>query len=207
MRLILFFFLTIFSILSAEVPRHTIILDPGHGGKDEGARIHNVLEKSLTLKTCQLVKKELEVLGYHVILTRARDVYLSLDRRVEIANQRPRALFVSIHYNSSPSPSAKGIEIYYYSKGEPKRAAHSKQLAQLVVKQLERTTNHPSRGVKRGNFHVIRQTQIPSILIEGGFLTNAEERTMLGTTPYLEKLAVGIAFGIEEFEKTVLGAS
>ncbi len=207
MRFVILFLLIPFSFLFAEGRKPTIILDPGHGGKDEGAHIHNILEKSLTLKTCRLVKKQLEILGYHVILTRVRDIYLSLDKRVEIANQRPEAVFVSVHYNSSPSPSAKGIEVYYYSRGEQRRSAQSKQLAHFIVKHLEQTTSHPSRGVKRGNFHVIRQTQIPSILIEGGFLTNPEERTMLGTTPYLEKLAVGIAFGIEEFEKTVLGAS
>ena len=107
----LLFFLSVCPLLLfADKP--IIILDPGHGGKDEGAKIKTVVEKTLTLRTAYLTKKELELLGYRVVLTRARDTYLPLQTRAKIANRRPDSLFVSIHYNSAISPQANGIAFY-----------------------------------------------------------------------------------------------
>lgn len=189
---------------SNDVHRPLIILDPGHGGKDEGARIRNIMEKKLTLRTAYLLKKELQTLGYRVVLTRARDVYVSLDTRADLANRRTGALFVSLHYNSSASPAAKGVEIYYYTKGDTGRSLQSKHLAGAILRGIVDSTSCHSRGIKRGNFHVIRETAMPAVLIEGGFLTNGEERVLLTTPTYLEKLARGIAGGIHTF---VLGAS
>lgn len=199
-KFLCFFFLFASIFLGAEeTAKPVIILDPGHGGKDEGAHIHKVMEKRLTLRTAYLVKKELEQLGYRVVMTRARDIYISLSSRAQVANRRAEALFVSLHYNSSASPSAKGVEIYYYGKGEGPRAQQSKKMASSVLKHLVRTTGCHSRGIKRGNFLVIRETEMPAVLIEGGFLTNHEERSLLTTPAYLEKLAKGVARGIDEF--------
>lgn len=197
----------LFLMLSASLPlqalstKPLIILDPGHGGKDEGAHIRNILEKRLTLRTANLVRKELQLLGYRVSMTRGRDVFVSLTHRADVANRKEAALFVSIHYNSSSSPAAKGIEIYYYSKGDLGRAQKSKDLASSILSNVMETTSCHSRGVKRGNFHVIRETTMPAVLVEGGFLTNPEERAELVTRPYLENLAKGIAFGIDAYVK------
>ena len=101
-----------------SLPQHAkplIILDPGHGGSDEGAKIHFFMEKSLTLMTSLLLRKHLNELGYRVIMTRSKDVFIPLYRRVSIANKTKAALFVSVHFNSSPSPDAHGIEIFYYN--------------------------------------------------------------------------------------------
>jgi N-acetylmuramoyl-L-alanine amidase len=193
--LFLFFFFCVVPLSGA-----LIVLDPGHGGKDEGARVHNVFEKKLTLRTAYLVKKELELLGHRVILTRARDLYVSLVARAEMASRRSADLFVSLHYNSSKSPAAQGLEIYYYGKGEATRAEQSRLLASLLVKKIVRATSCHSRGVKRGNFHVIRETtKMPAVLIEGGFLTNDGERGLFTTPAYLEKFAKAVADGIDEF--------
>lgn len=186
-----------FPVFSKEKP--IIILDAGHGGKDQGARVRELLEKRLTLRTSYLTKRHLELLGYRVIMTRARDVFLPLPTRVTIANRRPKALFVSIHYNSASIPSAKGVEIYYFQRGKNLRKLASKKLAISILKNVLRETKTRSRGVKHGNFQVIRETTMPAVLVEAGFMTNAEERALLSTQVYLDKLAKGIAQGIDNY--------
>lgn len=179
-----------------------IILDAGHGGKDKGARVKNFEEKRLTLRTAYLVKKRLESLGYRVIMTRTRDIFLPLGTRVAFANQRKSSIFVSIHYNSAKSPVAKGIEIFYYGKGPTDRKGKSKELATKIHDQAIESTKASPRGVKQGNFQVIRETFMPAVLIEAGFITNTEERKNLENQSYLNELAFGIAQGINKYVKS-----
>lgn len=181
------------------MPAPLIIIDPGHGGTDEGAKVQSVLEKRITLTTALLTKKQLEALGYRVIMTRSRDIFLTLPRRVAISNKSKAALFVSIHYNSSPNPAAKGIEIYYYEQKGEDRTRASKRLANQILHQVLDQTEAHSRGVRRGNFYVIRETSMPAVLVEGGFLTNYDERFNLKDRKYLEKIAKGIAQGVDKF--------
>jgi N-acetylmuramoyl-L-alanine amidase len=180
-----------------------IILDAGHGGRDQGAKVQNVLEKRLCLTSVFLAKRALENLGYRVILTRSRDVYLSLARRVSIANKMEGALFVSIHFNSAESTSANGVEVFYFpSKKQTNRMQESKLLANSVLYQvIDQTTLH-SRGVKQGNHHVTRETAMPAILIEGGFMTNSSELDFLKDRTNLAKLAEGIARGVDHYLKS-----
>jgi N-acetylmuramoyl-L-alanine amidase len=188
-----------------SLPQHAkplIILDPGHGGDDEGAKVHYFMEKRLTLMTTLLLRKYLDEMGYRVIMTRSKDVFIPLDRRVSIANKTKAALFVSVHYNSSPSPDAHGIEVFYNGASDVKRTQQSRKLASSVLSELTAQTHALSRGVKNGNFHVIRETTMPAILVEGGFMTNHEERTNLRDKTYLEKIAKGIALGIDKHLKT-----
>jgi len=187
-----------------SLPQHAkplIVLDPGHGGTDEGAKIHYFMEKRLTLMTTLLVRKYLEEMGYRVIMTRSKDVFIPLHRRVSIASKTKAVLFASIHYNSSPSTEANGIEIFYHNGSDFKRVKESKKLASSVLTELISQTSAHSRGVKSGNFHVIRETSMPAILVEGGFMTNNEERTNLRDKRYLEKIAKGIALGIDKYLK------
>ncbi|MBS0629722.1 MAG: N-acetylmuramoyl-L-alanine amidase [Verrucomicrobia bacterium] len=195
-------FLLLLPILAFASEKPIIILDPGHGGKDEGARVLNCVEKQLTLRTSYLTKKHLEALGYKVVMTRARDHYLALGTRVMRANKRTHSIFVSVHYNSAESPSAKGIEVYYYGKGLQSRRTFSRELASCVLEQVLAETKGASRGTKTGNFQVIRETVMPAILVEAGFITNREERALLGTHAYLDKLAKGIAFGVDKYVKS-----
>lgn len=178
-----------------------VILDPGHGGTDEGAKVQSVMEKRIALTTALMTKKQLEALGYRVIMTRSRDTFLALAHRVEIANKAKAALFVSIHYNSSPNPAAKGIEIYYYDARGENRTRASKRLANLILHQVVDQTEAHSRGVRRGNFYVVRETSMPAVLVEGGFMTNYDERFNLKDRKYLEKIAKGIAQGVHNFLK------
>lgn len=185
-----------------SLPQHAkplIILDPGHGGSDEGAKVHYFMEKRLTLMTSLLVRKYLEEMGYRVLMTRSKDVFIPLPRRVSMANKTKAVLFASIHYNSSPSPDAHGIEVFYHGGSDAKRLNQSRKLATSVLGELISHTTALSRGIKNGNFHVIRETSMPAILIEAGFMTNHEERTNLRDKKYLEKISKGIAIGIDKF--------
>jgi len=200
LKLLVFIILLIpFTGFAKEKPY--IILDAGHGGKDQGAKVSNLEEKKLTLRTTYLTKKHLELLGYRVILTRARDVFLPLSTRVVIANTRNPSLFVSIHYNSAKSPAAKGIEVYYYGSVAGKRREQSRKLASSILDQMIKETKASSRGVKKGNFQVIRETSMPAVLVEAGFMTNSEERAHLHSQHYLDQLAKGIADGIDKYVK------
>ncbi len=184
-------------------PAHPlIILDAGHGGTDEGARVNSFMEKRITLSTALLTKKRLEERGYKVILTRARDSYISLARRVSIANRTKCAAFVSIHFNASRSHTAKGIEIYFCDTKEKWRGRASRRLADCILYQVIDQTEAHSRGVKGGNFHVIRETEMPAVLVEGGFVTNGEERQLLKDKAYLSKIAEGIANGVDKYFKS-----
>jgi len=183
-------------------PKPLVILDAGHGGSDEGAKVKSFMEKKVTLSTTLLIKKHLEEMGYRVILTRSRDIFLSLTHRVEIANKTQGAVFVSIHYNASTSSSAKGIEVYYCQTNETKRTRDSKRLANCILPCLIDQTDAVSRGVKQAKFIVIKDTQMPAVLVEAGFVTNREERIMLRDKDYLDRIAKGIADGVDKYLKT-----
>ncbi|NGX63660.1 MAG: N-acetylmuramoyl-L-alanine amidase AmiC [Candidatus Anoxychlamydiales bacterium] len=184
------------------IQRPIIILDAGHGGLDKGAKIQYpyLEEKRLSLSLTLLAKKYLEQLGYKVILTRAKDYFVPLKKRVEFANEAKAEIFVSIHFNSCPNKTAHGIEIYYHNSLENKvKAKTSLNLAQCILSDIIKKTKARSRGVKKGKFCVIKDTKMPAILIEAGFLTNPQERDNIRKTIYLDKISLGIAEGVESF--------
>jgi N-acetylmuramoyl-L-alanine amidase len=184
----------------------TVVIDAGHGGNDQGAKAKNPYceEKRLSLSTARLVKKYLDQLGYHVIMTRNTDAFVPLSRRVEIAKQSDAEIFVSIHFNSSRSPAASGIEIFFNDSKEEKRRAHlSKRLADSILTRVLRRTEAHSRGVKKGNLYVIRETSMPAVLLEGGFISNPEERANLKSYEYQEKIARGVSDGIDYYFKKI----
>ncbi|MBA3958116.1 MAG: N-acetylmuramoyl-L-alanine amidase [Parachlamydiaceae bacterium] len=180
-----------------------IVVDAGHGGKDLGAESDatpKYQEKILTLSTARMLKTYLEQLGHTVIMTRDSDVFIALDDRADFANKRKPAAFVSVHFNTAPNKEAEGIEVFYYRSDTDKiRSATSKILAQDVLKRSLEQTQAKSRGVKHGNLAVIRETKMPAILIEGGFLTHATEVQKLKNANYLKQLAWGIAQGVDDF--------
>jgi N-acetylmuramoyl-L-alanine amidase len=204
-RILLIFLLLTAPFVSygADPAVPTIVIDPGHGGTDRGARgrIPYCEEKKICLQTARLVKQYLDQLGYRVVMTRSSDAFLSLPNRVEIAHQSACNIFVSIHFNSSNSPMAQGIEVFFSEKGDPTRSKSSRKLADSILSRVIRRTSAQSRGVKRGNFYVIRETSMPSVLVEGGFISNPEERGFLKSRDYQEKIARGIADGIDSYFK------
>lgn len=192
------------SFLPQEGAMPVIVIDAGHGGRDRGAKAKMPFceEKRLCLQTARLVKKYLDQLGYRVVLTRSSDAFISLSRRVEIAKKAHSEAFISIHYNASRNPSAKGIEVFFHdSKSNKTRSRYSKQLAEAVLPRIIKRTAATSRGVKTGNFYVIRETQMPAILVEGGFITNGKERSLLKSPTYQQKIARAIADGVDAYFK------
>ncbi|GAH68699.1 unnamed protein product, partial [marine sediment metagenome] len=101
-------------------PGYLVCLDPGHGGKDPGAiGATGLMEKVVNLDIAYKVKSKLQAKGYSVVMTRTSDIYLSLDQRVAIANNKKATIFVSIHNNAFILPTAHGTETYYSSSGAP----------------------------------------------------------------------------------------
>jgi N-acetylmuramoyl-L-alanine amidase len=171
---------------------HTVVLDPGHGGYDSGARAASGLpEKNLTLDVAQRTKPLLEARGYHVVMTRNKDVFIPLGVRTAIANQHPDAIFVSIHFNCSPSSAAKGIETYYYNRP-------SDQLAATILRELLPVYHTHERGVKRATYYVLHHNQRPATLLELGFVSNRSENDILQKPEIRQQLAKQIAQGIAD---------
>lgn len=184
-----------------SVSKPQIVVDAGHGGFDLGAHSKVCEEKDVCLKTAELVKKYLLQKGYRVVMTRVRDEFIPLKKRAQIANMSQSQLLVSVHYNAAKSEKASGVEVYYYDEAESWRAQRSKQVAGLVLSNIISSTGAHSRGVKGGNFCVIRETKMPSILVEGGFITNPSERSKLCDSKYIDTLAQAVANGVDQYFK------
>lgn len=194
-----------YSALSFQSSSPVIVIDAGHGGLDYGTKEKGpyCVEKRVALETALLVRKYLDQLGYRVVMTRSSDVFIPLWRRVHTANKRNCSLFVSVHFNSSPTKSAHGIEVFYCDRPKLQKCSKSsKKLADGILKQVIFRTKAKSRGTKKGNFYVIRETKIPAVLVEGGFISNYKERCNLKKQQYLDKLARGIADGIDKYFKS-----
>lgn len=180
-----------------------IVVDPGHGGEDCGCRSLGTpcyKEKHLNLSTAQFLKRFLEEAGYQVRMTRDDDTFITLDNRAVMANNLNPTLFVSIHYNSAPSREAEGVEVFYYTdRQDLGRTKKSTVLAQCILGKVCKCTKAKSRCAKHGNLCVIRETNMPAVLIEGGFMTCAKEMDKLKDSKYLKAVALGISQGIQEY--------
>lgn len=186
-------------LLQEDIPneQRLIVLDPGHGGEDEGGSIQGVLEKDLNLQIAQKVKDQLEEMGYRVEMTRDTDISLRLEERTAIANNAKADMFISIHQNTSDAAEAEGIETWYCAELRENRNT-AKRMAALIHKYIIQKTEARDRGLRESQeLYVIRETQMPSCLIETGFLTNTAECRSLCTEDYQEQLAEGIARGID----------
>lgn len=198
---ILFLILFPFFLFASEaIP--LIAVDAGHGGNDFGTRGKKPYceEKKVALQTARLLRNYLTQLGYRVMMTRTIDAYVPLERRTELANKASADLFISIHFNSARNPSAKGIEVFFFdSKENRKKATASKAVAQFTLARLIQRTQAVSRGVKKGNFFVLRETEMPAIIVEGGFISNPEELLLIKDHAYLEQIARAIAEGVDRY--------
>jgi len=181
-------------IPAAAANFRTVIIDPGHGGRDRGGQWGLVYEKHLALDTSVRLENHLRRMGYRTVMTRRSDYFITLPQRVAIANRHRNAIFVSVHYNYTWKRDVSGIETFYHG-------ANSRRLAHFVQQGMLRRTRAVDRGAKFARYYVIRNTNIPSILVEGGFVSNAQERERLKTGWYREAVARGIADGIERYRR------
>lgn len=185
--------LALFLPFHAGAAQHfrTVVIDPGHGGFDRGGIPgQRVAEKTMALDVALLVAKKLRAAGYHVIMTRDGDYFVTLGGRCAIANAHRDAAFICIHFNSATRAGANGIETYYYR-------SDSAGLAANIHRQVVGKTTSDNRGIRRRGFYVLRNTKIPSILVECGFLTNPTEARLALDSSYRDRLATAIAAGVE----------
>ena len=176
-----------------------VALDPGHGGEDEGCSRAEVYEKGINLNIAKAVETRLVEMGYQVMFTREDDETLTLAERVDKANAAGADLYVSIHQNACEEKSSDvtGIEVWY---NEDKGDDGSRRLAELVHNcSLIFTEAKDREVVADTSLYVIRETNMPSCLIETGFLSNKAERERLANEDYQSKLAEGIAVGIDYY--------
>ncbi|MEC4851164.1 MAG: N-acetylmuramoyl-L-alanine amidase [Jaaginema sp. PMC 1079.18] len=171
--------------------RVLVTVDPGHGGKDPGAiGIGGLREKDVVLDISLQVARLLEQQGVQVLLTRADDRFISLDGRTTMANRARADAFVSIHANaiSMSRPEVNGLETYYYSSGL--------RLAQTIHRSILQSVSIRDRGVRQARFYVLRNSAMPAVLVETGFLTGQEDAANLRNAEHRSRLAEAIARGI-----------
>jgi len=199
----------------------SIVLDPGHGGYDNGAMSIFGCEKSYTLDVAWRAKPLLEAQGLAVYMTRTGDEFIPLEERVRFANMHPTALFIAIHFNSS-GEEANGIETYTLApRGVPSMAADGPLLSDLrenpgnvcdAENMALACATHASlisyarlydRGIKRARFVVIRDITIPGVLVEGGFLSNPGDARLIATGEYREEMAQCIAIAVRNYRNAV----
>lgn len=227
----------------------TVVIDPGHGGKDPGAVGHNKIdEKTIVLGVAKRLKNLLEKhLNVHVILTRDDDTFIPLSKRSKMAIQQNGKIFVSLHCNATKNRKANGVEVYFLSEAKTEAAAQVAQKENAALKyETEDSTqfalNHidaefrglalklltaqflkesqdlaanihdaivdkaspiTPRGVKQANFYVMRGTmgQMPSVLVELGFVTHRNEAKRLRSSAHQKKLAEALYQGIKKFKQ------
>lgn len=170
----------------------TVVIDPGHGGKDPGAQsILGYWEKIVNLEISHKLAGYLRSAGVHVVMTREGDSFLELEERAALANRIGADLFVSIHNNTISDQSHRGFIVF------TARSASwtSKKTAQNIANALSHA-DVPSKGVRNADYRVLVQTRCPAVLIECGFMTNYEEARLLSESWYQDKLARAIANGI-----------
>ncbi|HOB34378.1 MAG: N-acetylmuramoyl-L-alanine amidase [Firmicutes bacterium] len=177
-----------------------IAIDPGHGGSDPGAvGVTGLPEKEVVLDVALRLAQKLRAQGAQVVMTRDSDVFIPLGQRVAIAEAAGAEIYVSVHANAHPSPAIGGTETYYYPyKGS---AAASSRLADSLQRELAGALGLRDIGVKTADFLVIRQTSMPSALVELGFLSNAGEEALLRTPEFRQKAADALARAVQEYLK------
>ena len=176
---------------------YKVFIDAGHGGTDPGALGYGYRESDLNLQVAKKVESKLKSKGIDVKMSRSSDIFYSLSERAEMANDYGADAFVSIHQNSAEAKSANGIETYYNRKKEEDRP-----LSNDIQKQVISQTGANNRGVKNAEFTVLVKSKMISALVECGFITNELEVKKLSDSSYQDKLATGIANGIEEYLKS-----
>lgn len=171
-----------------------IVIDAGHGGLDPGAVGEKYNEKNLTLSTAKELERLLKAAGTKVIMTREGDTYPTLTERVNISHQNDADVFISLHYNSNVNKQANGIDTFYYDTN-----VNEQELANLIQEEVIKATGLKNRGIKEGNFQVIRTNTNAAILIELGFISNPEEEKIIATKDFQIKAATGIMKGLEKY--------
>jgi N-acetylmuramoyl-L-alanine amidase len=199
----------------------SICLDPGHGGKDPGFQLGARQEKKFTLLLAQELRDQLQKAGFKVFLTRAKDTYIELPDRPDLANRRHADLFISLHFNAFSQKASRGVEVYCLTPaGAPSTNARGEGgsagrfagnhfdeknffLAFQVQKSLIRFLSVEDRGVHRARYAVLRDAEMPAILIEGGFMSNPTEGSKIFDAAYRRQMARAITEAVSNYKRIV----
>jgi N-acetylmuramoyl-L-alanine amidase len=197
-----------------------VVLDPGHGGQDSGTVKAGLLEKELALDVAHRVERLLQLQSVATVLTRTGDTYVSLADRAAVANAQRNCVFISIHFDDAARPAAAGVETYYaaHQISKTTRVAswlpflrtslesanvESQSLAAFIQEALVSHTQAVNRGTTPQQFFVIANVRHPAVLVEGGFLTNADEMNKLATGDYREQIAAAISDGVMRYREVL----
>lgn len=203
-----------------------IVIDPGHGGNDQGtsSKQFNIHEKDLVLDVSHRLMKELQQNGYKVTLTRTKDQYVALKDRPDFANNVKADLFVSIHFNSveNGKNTVQGIETYILTlENHPSTSSHLSSsldnvnwpgnkndpwnalLGYCIQSNLTNNLQTVDRGLRRSRFAVLKTLNCPGVLVESGFLSHPEESQKINSPTYRQKIAQSIAAGIFAYQNTL----
>lgn len=175
--------------------RYLIALDAGHGGSASGAYYEGTAEKELNLSMVRKLDEILRGMGYRTMLTRAGDEDVGLKARSDLANQAGADIFVSIHCNAAVNaPNFQGLYVYHYPG-----SARGQALAQAIQTPACQFTGAVDRGINSANFSVVRESKMPAVLVETGFMTCHQELKRLKSEAYQSRMVQGIAQGIVKY--------
>jgi N-acetylmuramoyl-L-alanine amidase len=195
-----------------------IVIDPGHGGTDEGTKYYGLAEKEVTLDVARKLERTLQNFGFQTTLTRRDDRYMSLAERVAIANKVENSVFVSIHFNQSTAGNVTGAETFYadqklppsqdwtwvgfFSRADTPSLDNGETLAGFIQASLVTRMDAVNRGINSQALYVVRHTRAPAALVEAGFISNSMENQLLRDDAYRQRLANSIAEGIMSYVRT-----
>lgn len=173
----------------------TIIIDPGHGGEDNGAAWGYAEEDDINLIISFLLRCELEKHGHEVYMIREADHAVSLRKRTDHANSLQVDLFVSIHCDAFHNVSASGMSVHIHLEHSNESLSLAKRINAMLITDFK---GHKNRGVRKSNFYVLRETTMPAVLVECEFLSNPKTRKFLREPENQLALARSISKGIIE---------
>ncbi|MDT0003143.1 N-acetylmuramoyl-L-alanine amidase [Listeria cossartiae subsp. cayugensis] len=180
---------------TTKLSEATIVIDPGHGGNDPGAKGANgTIEKEMTLKTAKQLKEKLESRGAKVILTRNSDKYISLKARTSVAAKNNADVFISIHFDSleDTSKAVSGQTTYYYDNSD-------KSLAESINTTLGNDLPTSNRGSRVGDYYVVRENSQPAVLLELGYLSSAKDERNINSASYRSQIADSVTDGLSNY--------
>jgi N-acetylmuramoyl-L-alanine amidase len=196
----------------------TIVIAPGHGGKDPGNMVNKFQEKTYTLLMAKALKDVLVASGFKVMLTRETDLFVDLEPQAAIARRAKADLFISVHYNAVADVEPRGVETFSLTPagaistngGTPssrspgnKTDSWNLSLAHEVHKSILQRTDLEDRGLRRAGFMVLREIDMPGILIEGGFMSNPGDAKKIFSAEHRKVMARAIADGVLSFKRLV----
>lgn len=184
-----------------------VMIDAGHGGYDPGVMAEGIEEKTITLAIAHQLKSALEARGIQTAMTRETDLDYAddgskgssskrsdLDKRIELTKEQQATMFISLHINNSSLATRGGAEVFYSKQNEG-----SQELAEAVQAELHQVPEMSKRESKPGTYYLLRKQEIPSLIVECGYLNIASEKNRLNTAAYQKQLANAIATGVERW--------